>query len=361
LKNRALLEKNLRVKANVKSVVRLGVVGYGFIAQKHIQAYQRVAHPRVVLSAVCDRNAEVEKLVKAKFGSARFYSDLDAMLESEALDLIHISTPPLTHEPLSVKCMEKGYSVVVEKPMATDVEGADRMIKVMRETGVRLYVLHTSLFNPAFLRLTSIISRGEIGKVFGVDVNYFGSSEEYFIVNPNHWSHKLPGGAFCESLPHPLYLLHSILPELEVQSVFAQKIGPLKHVKIDDLCVLLKGDGVSATLRMGWISPRNMGILRVYGTKAILDCDIHGLTVTKHGRALASPLTVGSDNIRSSFSLFKDTIFGFFKWMGGWHGGYQAFIPKIVQNLAGNGSSPVSVEDGREVVRLIEGIYSRFE
>jgi predicted dehydrogenase len=217
--------------------------------------------------------------------------------------------------------------------------------------------LHTSLFNPAFLRLKKMIVAGEAGEVFGIHVNYFGNNREPFIVDPNHWSHKLPGGAFCESLPHPLYLLNSLLPGLEVQSVLAQKIGPLKHVKIDDLCVVLRGDSAIVTLRMGWNSPRNMGVIRVYGTKAIIDCDVHNLSVVKHGPGDVKPTSLAKDSLGTSFSLFKSTFSGAIKWaVGGWRGGYQEFIPRIVKNLSGNGSSPVEVSDAKEVVRIMEQI-----
>ena len=131
----------------------------------------------------------------------------------------------------------------------------------------------------------------------------------------------------------------------------------MAHVKIDDLCALLVGESSGATLRMGWVSPRNMGVVRVYGTEAIVDCDIHGLSVVKHKRGLASPLAVGFDNLRTILSLLKDTITGSYMWaIKGWRGGYQEFIPRIVRNMVGEAPPPTNIEDAREVVRLMEQI-----
>lgn len=341
----------------IKSVINLGLVGYGFIAKKHIRAFQGVAGTRVVLSAVCDKNEKIEGVVKKEFGDVGFYSDLETMLNSQKFDVVYVSTPPATHAGLSVLCMKRGCDVVVEKPMATSLAECDSMIDAMKENDARIFVLHTSLFNPAFLRLKDMIARGEVGEVFGVDVNYFGNSEEYFIVDPNHWSHSLPCGAFCESLPHPLYLLQSLIPKLDVEAVYWQKHGALKHLKADDLCVLLKGDSASATLRMGWNSPRNMAMIRVYGTKALVDCDVHGLCVVKHGRGTVEPLSVGADSLQTSLSLFKGSVTNAYRWaIEGWRGGYQTIIPKIVQSIAENRPSPVNVEDAREVVRLMENV-----
>jgi predicted dehydrogenase len=256
--------------------------------------------------------------------------------------------------------MEHGCHVVVEKPMATTVKDCDWMIQTMREQHVSLFVLHTSLFNPAFLHLKEMISKGEVGEVFGVDINYLGNCEEPFIVDANHWSHSLPGGAFCESLPHPLYLLHSLLPKLDVQAVSWQKFGRLKHMKADDLCVLFRSGSVSATMRLGWNSPRNMAIVRVYGTKAIVDCDLHSISTVKHGHGTVSPWSLAADSLSTSLSIFGDSVSSFFKWtVLGWRGGYQELIKRILSCIGGKGPSPINVEDARDVVVMMERICTQ--
>jgi predicted dehydrogenase len=339
--------------------LRIGFIGFGYIARKHAKEYCRY-RKYVKLVAVCDKNPGAkEEARRILGGSFDFYTDPQAMLSEQNLDMVHISTPPLTHAPLSILCMQHGCHVAVEKPIATTVKDCEMMIQVMRDKGVKLIPLHTSLYNPAFLRLKEIISRGEIGEIFGVDINFLGRADEYFIVDPNHWSHKLPGGAFCESLPHPLYLAQQLIPRLEVEAVFWQKRGKLEHMSTDDLLVVLKGDGARITIRLGWNSPKNSAVIRVYGTKAHVDCDLFGLSVVKRGKGDISPVLVGADNLSTIFSLFKDSFSGFFKWAVGWRGGYQTLIQKIVHYLTEGGPPPVSIDDAREVVRITEEICSK--
>src|SRR4051812_22250289 len=96
-----------------KKVIRAGIVGSGFAARFHYDALQHVFSARVEIAGVYSVAAkELEEYTTQR--NLRAFNDLDALIES--CDLIHVCTPPITHEPIVVAVLKKNKHVIVEKP-----------------------------------------------------------------------------------------------------------------------------------------------------------------------------------------------------------------------------------------------------
>ncbi|MEJ7691876.1 Gfo/Idh/MocA family oxidoreductase [Daejeonella sp.] len=96
-----------------KKVIRAGIVGSGFAAKFHFDALQRVYSTRVEIAGAYSPNAE--RL--SEFTSARNlkpFHDLDELIQSS--DIIHVCTPPITHEPIVISALKQDKHVIVEKP-----------------------------------------------------------------------------------------------------------------------------------------------------------------------------------------------------------------------------------------------------
>ena len=129
----------------IKKRLRVGLVGCGGVAQwAHIPALKKVKNAELV--AVCDRNEELASIVAKNFRIHRYYADFPQMLEKEGLDMVEICTPPKTHASLSIKAIESGCHVLVEKPMAMTTKEADEMIRASKDSKVKLGVVHNKEF-----------------------------------------------------------------------------------------------------------------------------------------------------------------------------------------------------------------------
>jgi predicted dehydrogenase len=144
--------------------VGVGVVGYGYWGSKHVR----------VLSALTDVDVTVidnraERLAEAgrAFPAANLAISLDDTLDS--LDALVIATPPSSHAPLATKAIEAGRHVLVEKPMATSVEVAQKLVAAADRADVRLMVGHTFEHNAAVWKLRELIQSEELGNVLYVD------------------------------------------------------------------------------------------------------------------------------------------------------------------------------------------------
>ena len=115
------------------SPLRVGVVGTGFIAGRHLTAL--AAFPDVEVVAVADAAPERAQEVAGRHG-ARAYGDGLALLAEEELDAVWLCTPPSAHGPVEAAAAERGLPFFVEKPLAVDLDGAVEVARAVRERGL---------------------------------------------------------------------------------------------------------------------------------------------------------------------------------------------------------------------------------
>ena len=113
------------------SKIRFGFVGLGRRGLNHIKIASQFKE--VSLEAVCDIDEKRLQEAASTYGT-RIYRDLDEMLEKERLDAAIISTPTPLHVSQTIKCLESGLDVLLEKPISLDIGEASRLLKVVRES-----------------------------------------------------------------------------------------------------------------------------------------------------------------------------------------------------------------------------------
>ncbi len=139
---------------------------YGPMPGSHAAAYDR--HPRTEVVGVCDLQEEALADFKAQWGDVwpdvRLYTDYREMLRAEKPDLVSVATSDHVHADMTVAAAEGGArAILCEKPIATSLEDADRMIAAAEANGVLLSIEHTRRWNPSYLKAREIIRGGEIG------------------------------------------------------------------------------------------------------------------------------------------------------------------------------------------------------
>jgi len=139
---------------------RVGLLGAGFIADWHRRAVGWLPGARVV--AVCDRVPERAAALAAACG-AKSYTRLEAMLEAERLDVVHVLLPPPEHFEAARTLLEAGVHALLEKPMCAEPEQCAELLRVAARSGKRLAVSHNFLFSPVAERLAQDLRSGRLG------------------------------------------------------------------------------------------------------------------------------------------------------------------------------------------------------
>lgn len=157
-------------------MVRIGIVGLGFMGRIHYLASQKLTGAKV--TAVCSRDpaklAGDWRSTRGNFGpepgivdlsGLKRYSAFADMLADPDIDLVDICTVTDQHAPLAIAAFKAGKHVLVEKAIALSTADADAMVAAATQAGKLLMVAHVLPFFPEFRFATEVIRGGQHGKV----------------------------------------------------------------------------------------------------------------------------------------------------------------------------------------------------
>jgi predicted dehydrogenase len=133
--------------------IRIAVVGVGHLGQHHARLL--AAMPQVDLVAVVDTDPQRGAEIAAKCGTAA-HTDASTLVGN--VDAAIIATPTTSHVEMALPFIEAGAAVLVEKPLATSVAEADRLVEAAAARGGLLAAGHTERFNPAVAAASALIS-----------------------------------------------------------------------------------------------------------------------------------------------------------------------------------------------------------
>jgi len=142
--------------------VKVGVVGCGFYAQNHLNAWSDLQPHGAILSAVCDIDPEKARLAGSTFGVPHFTS-LDAMLDAAPLDLLDIATRMDTHRELASVAARRGIAAVVQKPFAPCWDDCVAMVETARRHQTWLAVHENFRFSTSMRAVKRVLDEGTIG------------------------------------------------------------------------------------------------------------------------------------------------------------------------------------------------------
>lgn len=341
--------------------LKVGIIGIGFVAQKrHIPALMKL-RKKVTINAVCDLNKNLAKEVAKRFGIPRIYTKPSDMISKEDFDIVDICTPPQIHAPLAIEAMEKGCNVILEKPMALSVKDCDDMIKKSKKNNVKLTVLHNQRFYPPFVKAEKIVKEGIIGKLMGVRTISLTDKEEY-MVHEKHWVHKLPGGVIGETGPHQIYMSLAFLDNVRDVEVYAQKTLELPWVLYDYYNIQLRGENTSGSIVISHAGDYNLEEVDLIGTIGTIRMDLHSMMLIHHRKKDLKPTTLALSSLVVASQIVKGTSSNilsvlFRKSMLG----HDIFMEKFVDSILNDYLVPVTPEEGRETIRVMEMIFQKLK
>ncbi|SDE25112.1 Predicted dehydrogenase [Pricia antarctica] len=128
-----------------KFMLKVGVMGAGHLGKIHLRLLD--TSKKYELIGFYDSDVENASTIAKEFGYT-FYDDMEKLID--AVDVIDIVTPTLSHFDCAKRAMEKGRHVFIEKPITTTYEEATQLLELERKYDVKGQVGHVERFNPAF-------------------------------------------------------------------------------------------------------------------------------------------------------------------------------------------------------------------
>jgi predicted dehydrogenase len=243
-------------------MIRVGIIGCGSIARyRHTPEYYSNKNCKIV--AFSDPNLERAKELADQYGGDAF-DDYRKILDNPLIDAVSICTPNYTHASITIEALQSGKYVLCEKPMATNLEDAQLMIKTAREARKVLMIGHNQRFTPAHQKVREILERGEMGRVITFRTSFKHRGPEFWSVERgSHTWFFTKESAFFGVLGdlgiHKVDLIRWLLQEeiIEVNAIactLEKKDGKGNLIQVEDnaLCILKTQRGKLGTLEVSW-------------------------------------------------------------------------------------------------------------
>lgn len=155
--------------------IKLGTIGSGVIV--HSVFDNVMVTDGISLESVYSRSAEKAAALAKEYGCQKTYTDMDAFLADEDINLVYIATPNLLHYPQAKKALLAGKNVLLEKPFTTTYAHARELASLARERGLLLVEAAPTSFLPNFAILKNELPK--IGNIKLVMSNYSQYSSRY--------------------------------------------------------------------------------------------------------------------------------------------------------------------------------------
>ncbi|MBQ6715192.1 MAG: Gfo/Idh/MocA family oxidoreductase, partial [Clostridia bacterium] len=144
----------------MSDILRVGIIGLGGISRVHIANLLKMENAKIV--AVCDINEDRLSAAVEKTG-AEGYADWHELVKRNDIDIVHILTPHYLHAPMSIEALKAGKHVLTEKPMATTLDDAKKMIETAESAKGTLNVIFQNRYNASSVAIRNMIENGELG------------------------------------------------------------------------------------------------------------------------------------------------------------------------------------------------------
>lgn len=151
-------------------MLRIGVIGAGFIGMQHIEAIGRI--PGVKIVSISDNNIENLEILKSEGVCERIYIDYNEMIEKEKLDVIHNCTPTNFHYSINKKAIESNIHIFSEKPLVRDLEEGKELLSLLRGKRLANGVNFNYRNNLLVQEMKNIVSKEEFGRTLFVQGEY---------------------------------------------------------------------------------------------------------------------------------------------------------------------------------------------
>lgn len=244
--------------------LNVGVIGCGYWGPNLIRNFVEI--PESNLVAVADVDTERLAHIKSRYPAVETTRDYGEFF-SMPVDAIVVATPPATHHPIAMDCLQHGRHVLVEKPLALNSRDAQELVEVADAQGLTLMVGHTFEYNAAVHALKEIIESGELGQVYYIDM-----------VRVSLGLYQADLNVLWDLAPHDVSILRYLLDQdpISITAQGAASIFPGKH-DIAHLHLTFPNN-ILAHIHVSWLDPCKVRRVTVVGShKMVIYDDVETL------------------------------------------------------------------------------------
>jgi predicted dehydrogenase len=216
--------------------LRTGIIGTGAACRLlHLPALTQL-QDRYAISALANRSPDKAIKLASEIGLSRelVFGDYKELLKLKDLDLVIIAVPPDQNRRIAEDAMKAGKDVICEKPLASTLEDAERMVSFSDTYGKSLLLAENLRYDRRIIRIRELIDSGTVDPPFLMTWRWIQKVpvDDPIAARPWRGSSGLPGGAFTDHGIHMIDGVRFLLGELEHVSGFGKSV--VDHVSGED-------------------------------------------------------------------------------------------------------------------------------
>lgn len=204
--------------------MKYALIGCGRISKNHIVAAKK---NNLEIVAVCDvipSNMEhvLELNNLEKNSDIKRYTDYKQMIQETHPQLVSIATESGKHANIALYCIDNNINVIIEKPMAMNLNDADEIIKRSKENNIKVAACHQNRFNVAVQKMRKALDSGRFGKISHGSINVRWNRDKSYY-NQALWrgTWEEDGGCLMNQCIHGVDLFRWMMGN-EVSEIYAQ-------------------------------------------------------------------------------------------------------------------------------------------
>jgi UDP-N-acetylglucosamine 3-dehydrogenase len=242
-------------------MLKAGVIGVGSIGQNHARIFRSL--PGAKLVGVADANLQAAARV-GEFNNVPFYDSLDKLIEAQSPDLVSVAVPTSLHFEVGCALIERGIHVLMEKPITSTLDQAEKLVELAAKKGVVLAVGHIERFNPAVMELRRRLKEGMAGRIYKV-----------FAQRLSPYPPRIrDAGVVIDLASHDIDLMRYLIDE-PITKVYGETLQSINSDREDlfDGLLRFKG-GAVGVLDVNWMTPTKIRRLTVTGSRGFFECNL---------------------------------------------------------------------------------------
>lgn len=256
--------------------VGVGVIGAGTIGKIHARIYHEMPYTQLI--AVADINPQRAQALAREY-DCKWYGDYVDLLKHRHIEAVSVATPDYLHRDPVITALNAGKHVLVEKPLATNLEDARAMLKAARKNARYLMVNYNNRWGFVYQKAKALIDSGQIGTPL-----FCYARKNDAITVPTQllgWAKHTSCVHFLST--HDIDMIRWFLGEPEATEVYAASSEKLLHSKgiptPDAVQAIVKfSNATIATFESGWVYPSSYptlaeSYLHIVGDKGVIQID----------------------------------------------------------------------------------------
>jgi len=285
-------------------------------AHIHAWSYARVLREleEAELVAIYDDDPQRLREAADRYGVKDTYSDYRHLLKRDDVDAVVIASENAKHAELAVAAAEAGKHMIVEKPLATTLEDAERMIRAAERAGVKLQQAFVMRWHDATVAVKRMLDDGAVGKILAITTTNHGKFPGLWFDDP-----KLAGGgAVMDHTVHTADLMRWYTKD-EIDEVYAVIGKNIRSELRSEDCALISlkfRGGVIGSIDCSWSRHEGWPIwgdvyLGIFGTDGyiVVDAFRSCINVVVDGK----PLTWHYFGPDADYNMIKDFVYAVFE------------------------------------------------